>query len=104
MLELPLSKRLEYSSENELRAFIVKFPPSKESVVQDGDIPEMDLENGRIDEGIDVKVDVNSLVQELVINSSGAKWFESVLRRLLKRLEYDFRITISRLARGPYET
>lgn len=101
--ELPLLKRKEYESEKELRAFIISYPPEKEGTTEKGEIKELDLDRGKIDEGIDVEAEVDILIKELVISSSGARRFEPVFQHLIEKYNYNLEITVSPLSRGLYE-
>jgi len=101
--ELPLLKRKEYELEKELRAFIISYPPEKEGTTEKGEIKELDLDRGKIDEDIDVEVEVDIVIEELVINSSGARWFDPVFKHLIEKYNYNLEITVSPLFRRLYE-
>jgi len=77
VLDQSLVKRASFSHESELRTFLVKDL---------GDLNKHEeLHDSPIDYGINVKIDVNTLVQELYICPSAPSWFASLVENTAKK-------------------
>lgn len=85
-------KRKSFSHENEVRAFIFELPVTAPSDIFD---------RGTIRDGLQIKVDLSSLVQKVYLAPNAPPWFRDLVCSLIKKYEYNFEVVHSDLDKSP---
>jgi len=84
-----LHKRSSYEHEKELRAIIVKLPPSGSTG--------LDFSQQTIDDGVLIHVDVPLLVQSVYVAPNAPSWITSLIQSLVNTYGFDFPLVASPL-------
>jgi hypothetical protein len=79
-----LHKRKSFEHEKELRAIILKLP-----MIED------------IDFGINIKIDIETLIEGIYIAPTAPKWFAELVESVVKRYGFNFQVTQSNLYNDP---
>ena len=85
-------KRKSFSHENEIRAIILEPPVTAPSDIFD---------RGTIRDGLQIKVDLSSLVQKVYLAPNAPPWFRDLVCSLIKKYEYNFEVVHSDLDKSP---
>ena len=88
-----LNKRKSFQHESEVRAVMVKWPPGNEPINMRPDVCNV---------GINVDVNLDSLIQEIVVDARANDWILEVVQSLVAKYELDAAVTRSELANEPY--
>lgn len=86
-------KRKSFEHEREVRAMVCKWPESSSE--------ELDMTYETIGNGIEVKVDVERLIERIYIAPSAPSWFADLVRALIQRYGYKFDVMHSKLNQQP---
>ena len=93
-------KRKSYEHEREIRAIVSRFPPAE----KEDPPPEMEtinLKKETIIDGIPIKVDIESLIQNIYIAPNTPKWFSDLVKGVIKMYGYDFKAVQSQMDSNP---
>jgi len=83
-----LYKRIEFKCEDEVRAVLFKLPPNAGF---DNGFPifgSVEKNDGFPENGIDIPVDCNNLIDKIVLSPYSKKWFKEVVKNLLMRFTF----------------
>lgn len=81
-------KRKSFEHEREIRGLVSKWPISGES---------LDFTEETIDHGLQIKVDIETLIERIHVAPTAPGWFTSLVDNATKRYGYNFEITQSQL-------
>jgi hypothetical protein len=87
-----LHKRQSFEHEREIRAIVNKWPPPPAQV---GGKPDHTLETMK--SGIDIKVDIERLIEKVYIAPGSPDWFADLVKAVTQRYGYQFPVSISDL-------
>jgi len=85
-------KRISYSYENEIRAVLLKWPISGDS---------FDTTKETIFNGVQVRVDIERLVERIYVAPSAQSWFVDLVNAVIKKYGYNFTVVHSKLDESP---
>jgi hypothetical protein len=93
-------KRISFEHEKELRAVIIKFSTTKE-VTKSGEMNKEFLEGDVFPNGLEVTVDLETLVERGYVSPTSEKWFEELVTSVMKKYSFNKPVTKSPLANEP---
>lgn len=85
-------KRKSFEYENEIRGLVSKWPTG-EGV--------LDFTKDTIENGVQIKVDIETLIEQVHIAPNAPKWFAELVDNVIKRYGYKFEIIQSQLNNDP---
>jgi len=85
-------KRKSYEHEKEVRALCVKWPIGGNSG---------DLVQGTIDYGLEIKIDLEVLIEKIYVAPNAPVWFSELVRSVVSRYGYGFEVVHSKLNDSP---
>jgi hypothetical protein len=85
-------KRKSYAHEHEVRALVLKWP-----IVDGG----FDFTKEMIEYGVQVKVDIDELVERIYIAPSAPSWFVELVNAVIVKYGYSFTVVHSKLNESP---
>ena len=89
-----MHKRLSYAHEKEARAIVHLPPVDKNKAGVDG-LAEFDAM------GISVKVDLSVLIERIYVSPQSEKWFNDLVKSVIRQYRYDFEVVGSSLDHRP---
>lgn len=87
-----MHKRKSFEHEQEIRALITKFPVDSGS---------FDFSQETIQHGVEIQVDLDALVQCVFVAPSTPEWFENLVKAVIGRYGYSFKVVRSKLGDDP---
>jgi hypothetical protein len=85
-------KRKSFEHEQEIRALIAKWPVGEH---------ELDFTKETISHGVQIKVDIETLIERIYIAPSSPAWFADLVKAIVNRYGYTFEVVHSRLYEQP---
>ena len=85
-------KRKSYEHEKKVRALCVKWPIGGNSG---------DLVQGTIDYGLEIKIDLEVLIEKIYVAPNAPVWFSELVRSVVSRYGYGFEVVHSKLNDSP---
>jgi len=85
-------KRKSFEHEREVRALVVKAPVGENM---------LDFGRETMIDGLQIKVDVEKLIEKIYIAPSSPGWFADVVRSLIRKYGYQFEVVQSQLDSQP---
>ena len=85
-------KRKSFEHEREIRAVITKWPTGDKG---------MDFTQETIGDGLNIKVDLEALIERIYVAPSTPTWFSDLVRALIQRYGYSFDVQHSKLNEQP---
>lgn len=85
-------KRKSFEHEQEVRALVLKWPTSKDSI---------DFTKETIEHGLQIKIDIETLIECIYVAPSAPAWFADLVKAVIKRYGYNFEIDHSKLNENP---
>lgn len=96
-----LYKRKSFEHERELRAVITHDPSFHSRIYQELEIPEPKVKAEVSAFGLSVPVDLETLVERVFVSPTAEKWFENLVRSVMKKYSFDKPVIKSSLADDP---
>ncbi|MBN2293346.1 MAG: hypothetical protein JXM70_13035 [Pirellulales bacterium] len=85
-------KRKSFAHEQEIRALITKWPTREKG---------LDFEQETIDHGIEIRIDIETLIEHVYIAPSAPAWFAGLVKAVTTKYGYSFEILHSNLKENP---
>lgn len=85
-------KRKSFEHEQEVRAIVMKWPTGKHGI---------NFEMGTIDSGLEIKTDLELLVENIYVAPNAPHWFTDLVQAVVSRYGYDFNVVQSKLNEDP---
>ena len=89
-----IHKRKSYEHEKEIRAVILKHPINK-------DTKKFDFNAGTISDGLQVKVNLELLIESIYVAPSSPEWFKDLVDAVVKKYNYNSPVIQSKLDDHP---
>jgi hypothetical protein len=89
-------KRKSFEHEQELRALVVKVSKEKKKKKK-----KLDFSKETIDRGLEIRVDLKCLIRKIYVAPSAPDWFADVVKRVVRRYNYEFEVVHSKLDEQP---
>lgn len=93
MFEVVLHKRKSFEHERELRVLVSQLETEDNKIK----VPK----EGEIAQGVEIPIDVNTLVEKVYVSPTAQTWQKNVLESVVKKLGFQFTVVQSSLNRTP---
>ncbi len=95
-----LYKRRCFEHEKEIRAIVIRVPPSIEEDPP-SDWETFDLTVDVISDGIPLKIDIESLIQKIYVAPNSPLWYFNLVKKVLYKYSYNFEVIRSEMDSNP---
>lgn len=87
-----IHKRKSFEHEQEIRALVIKWPVGDNGI---------DLSTDTIEYGLEIKADIERLIERIYISPTAPAWFADLVRAVITRYGYNFEVVHSMLNENP---
>lgn len=87
-----IHKRMSFAHEQEVRALLSKWPITEKG---------FDYTQETIEHGLQIKVDIETLIERIYIAPSAPAWFADIVKAVITRYGYNFEVVHSKLNENP---